>query len=485
MPEKSNVLLVCTDHWGDLFTRPNHPLVMTPTLDQLARSGVRFTRAYSACPSCIPARKSLMTGLSTRGHRGRTDSDVTGYPDVPTMADCFRAAGYQAYCVGKLHAWPQRNRLGFDDALIDEQGRHQYRDIPDGVADDWEIYLQEQGFAGREYAGGMTQNDFLARPWHLPEHAHPVNWATREMCRFIRRRDPRKPGFWYLSFPAPHPPMTPLKEYLDLYRTEEIDLPAIGRWARRPEDLPEPVRTRSWRSSLTGAGAHEVRLARRAYYATITHIDHQLRVVIGTLREAGLLDNTIIVFTADHGHMVGEHNLWAMTPFYEPCSHIPMILVPPAGDPGRPPPGTVDDRFVEFGDIMPTLLEMNGIEVPAHVDQFSMFGHRRRDYVYGEHGEGAAAQRMIRRGRYKLVYFAAGNRIQLFDIDADPRETCDLADDPARAAEREQLLALLVENSYGNDSEWIRDGRVVGLPLKPFRAPDIRYLSGQRGLRFL
>lgn len=485
MSTAPNVLLICTDHWGEMFTRSaGHPVVMTPTLDQLARSGVRFTRAYSACPSCIPARKSLMTGMTAREHGDRVYTDGVEWPQVPYLAQCFRDAGYQAYCVGKMHVWPQRDRLGFDDVLVEEQGRHQHRSIPDGVADDWELFLQEQGYPGLEYAGGTTQNDFVARPWHLPEHVHPINWAAREMCKTIRRRDPRKPGLWYLSFSAPHPPLWPLQEYLDPYRDVDIDMPVVGDWAQRFEDLPLHMQERTYPTAMHTAPAHEVRLARRAYYATLTHIDHQIRVVLGTLREAGLLDNTVIVFTSDHGHMVGEHNMWAMTPFYEASAHIPLIVVPARGD-ERLPPATQDDRFVEFGDIMPTLLELAGIEPPAQVNQLSMIGERRREYIYGEHGEGYAAQRMIRRGKYKLVYAAAGHVVQLFDVEADPRETQNLAEDPAHAEELEALLALVVENSYGNDAEWVRDGKVVGLPHRPFVPGDIRYLQGQRGLRFL
>lgn len=485
MSQQPNVLLICTDHWGDMFTRPaGHPVVMTPTLDQLARSGVRFTRAYSACPSCIPARKSLTLGVTAREHGDRVYTDGVEWPQLPTLAQCFRDSGYQAHAVGKLHVWPQRDRLGFDEVILEEQGRHQHRPIPDGVADDWELYLQEQGYVGLEYAGGMTQNDFVARPWHLPEHTHPINWATREMCKAIRRRDPRKPGFWYLSYSAPHPPMWPLRDYLDLYREADIDLPVVGEWARRFEDLPLHMKERTYPTGLHTATPGEVRLARQAYYATLTHLDHQIRVVIGYLREAGLLNDTIIAFTSDHGHMVGEHNMWAMTPFYEASAHIPLIVVPAQGDP-RLQPATEDDRLVEFGDLMPTLLDLAGIPIPGHVNQLSMFGETRRDYIYGEHGEGYAAQRMIRRGRYKLVYAAAGNMAQLFDLEADPREQHDLAGDPALAGELAELLALLVENSYGNDSEWIKDGQVVGLPHKPFVPGDIRYLQGQRGLRFL
>lgn len=479
-----NVLLICTDHWSDLFTRAGgHPVVMTPTLDQLTRSGTRFTQAYSVCPSCIPARKSLMTGMRARTHGDRVYRDGVAMPEVPTLAQCFRDAGYQAYAVGKLHVWPQRDRIGFDDVMLEEQGRHQHRDIPEGVADDWELYLMEQGYPGQEYATGMCHNDWLARTWHLPETCHAINWAAREMCKAIRRRDPRKPGFWYLSFSAPHPPLTPLQAYMDLYRDVEIDRPVVGDWARNFDDLPYYMKVRTYPSALHGAPRGEVQLARRAYYATLTHIDHQVRTVIGYLREADLLDHTILVFTADHGHMVGEHGLWCMTPFYEASAKIPLIIVPPQGE-KRLGICAQDDRFAEFGDLMPTLLDLAGIPIPDHVDQLSLLGSKHRDYLYGEHGEEDAAQRMIRHGRFKLIYYPVGNYTQLFDVVNDARETHDLSEDPSYAEELASLKELLKENIWGSDLEWVKDGELVGLPDKAFQPGPIQQLQGQRGIRF-
>ena len=483
-PESPNVLLICTDHWSDIFTRPGgHEVVITPTLDQLARSGTRYTRAYSACPSCIPARKSLMTGMRARTHGDRSYKDGVPMPEVPTLAQCFRDAGYQAHAVGKLHVWPQRDRIGFDDVLLEEQGRHQYRDIPEGVYDDWELYLTEQGYTGEEYASGMCHNDWVARTWHLPEKCHSINWGAREMCKAIRRRDPRKPGFWYLSFSAPHPPLTPLQAYMDLYRDVEIDAPSTGDWSENFDDLPHYIKGRAYPSALHGAPMAEIELARRAYYATLTHIDHQIRTVIGYLREAGLLDNTIIVFTTDHGHMVGEHGLWCMTPFYEASAKIPLIIVPPRGE-DRLGIGVEDDRYAEFGDIMPTLLDLAGIPLPEQVDQLSLVGEQKRDYLYGEHGEGTHAQRMVLQGALKLIYYPVGNVSQLFDLESDPRETHDLSSSPEHADQLQSLKSLLLDNLLGTDLEWVQDGELIGLPDIEFQPGPIHHLGGQRGIRF-
>lgn len=487
MAKQPNVLMICTDHWsGLLLGAAGHPVVMTPTLDQLARCGTRFTNAYSACPSCIPARYSLMTGMSPRATGLRTYRAGHPFPEVPTLAQCFRDAGYQAYAVGKMHVEPQRNRVGFDDVILEEQGRHQQRYVPDGVADDYELFLAEQGFPGLEYASGMTQNEFITRTWHLPEYCHPVNWAVREMCKMIRRRDPRKPGFWYLSFSAPHPPLTPLPAYMDLYRDAPLDEPATGNWSANFDSLPFHLKRLSNPDNIAMARAkrHEWELSRRALYATLTHIDHQIRVVIGYLREANLLNDTIIVFTADHGHMVGEHGLWCMTPFYEMSAKIPLILVPAKGD-HRVAVGATDDRLAEFADIAPTLLELAGLPIPRNMDRLSLIGAERREYLYGEHGEGDMAMRMIRAGRYKLIYYAVGNRVQLFDIESDPRECRDLAGDPAYADDLARLRRLLIDNLYGEDVNWVKDGELVGLPDREYHPVPDRNLRGQRGLRFL
>ena len=479
---RPNVLLICTDHWSGLLTPwAGHTAAMTPTLEQLSRNGISFTNAYSACPMCIPARRSLMTGMSARSHRDRIFKERERFPDVPTLAGCFKQAGYQAFGVGKMHVYPQRDRIGFDDIILEEQGRHHLG----GGADDYELFLAEQGYAGREYATGMAHNDLITRPWHLPEYCHPINWAVREMCRTIHRRDRSKSGFWYISFSAPHPPLTPLREYMDLYRDSAVDKPSLGDWAADPEQLPHAIKVRNVnQSALEGTAGPQHTLARRAFYATLTHIDHQIRLLIGCLREEGILDNTSIIFTADHGHMIGEHGLWCMSPFFEMSAKIPLVVVPPAGE-NRLQPGTKDDRIAEFGDIMPTLLEICGIPVPDTVETLSLLSGPKREYLYGEIFEGETAMRMIRAGSLKLIYYPAGNRFQLFDIESDPRETRDLSGDPGYAQNLENLRNLLSQNLYGGDEQWIRNGSFAGLEVEPFRPPPNRDLGGQRGLRFM
>jgi arylsulfatase len=482
MPDKPNVLLITADHWGGMLTRPGgHPVVMTPTVSQLARLGTWYQNTYSPAPSCIPARRSLMTGLSVRTHGDRTFNEREELPDVPTLAQTFRDAGYQATAVGKLHVYPQRDRIGFDEVILNEEGRHHL----EGNADDWEMYLADEGYAGKEYAAGHSSGDYNVTPWHLPDEAHPTNWTTREMCRTIRRRDPRKPAFWYMSHIAPHPPMWPLQSYLDLYRDIEIDPPAMGEWTNDPDTVPWMLKAyNDGGGAMKGAPAHEIEEARRAFYALVTHIDHQLRVVIGALREEGILDNTIIALTADHGDMLGDHGRWAKTLMFDMSAKVPLVIVPPKGD-ARITPGQVDNRLVETMDIMPTLLDLAGVPVPDTVEGSSLLTDDSRDHIYGEHWEGDFANRMVRDSRYKLIYYPVGNSSQLFDMQEDRREEHDLSESADHATIRSRLTDLLIAHLYGVDLEWLQDGKLVGVPLKPLPQYQDRGLGAQRGIRYM
>jgi len=279
----------------------------------------------------------------------------------------------------------------------------------------------------------------------------------------------------------PHPALAPLREYLDMYDVDRTDDPVHGDWVGTDEELPYMVQAAVDRRRPMGFDDHAIRLARRAFYALCTHIDHQLRVVIGTLREEGLLDNTIIMFSSDHGDMLGNHGLWAKGLFYEGAANIPMILSAPPGD-DRVRADHVDNRLVGLQDVMPTLLELAGIPVPETVEGLSLVGEEKRPIFYGEFAEGSGATRMIHDGRYKLIYYPVGNQSQLFDIENDPAELRDLAASPDHAEVRNRLLDELVQRLYGSDTEWLSDGKLVGLPAQRYVRRADRGLANQRGL---
>jgi arylsulfatase A-like enzyme len=422
-----------------------------------------------------------MTSLTPKTHGDRIFKESDPMPaDVPTLAQCFRDGGYQAHAVGKLHVYPPRDRIGFDDVINNEEGRR-----TDNQADDYELFLQEQGYAGQEYGAGHCNNEFIPRAWHLPDHCHPTNWATYQMCKTIRRRDPSKPAFWYLSYVGPHQPMWPLQAYMDLYRDVPMDEPVFGDWSKNVESQPYMLRKRNSSFSTTSETPdHEIQLGRRAFYACITHIDHQIRTVIGTLREHDLLGNTIIGFTSDHGEMLGDHHLWTKAYMYDRSAKVPLLFSLPPGD-ERFERGAKDHRLAELRDVMPTLLDLAGLPIPETCEGRSLVTDEKRDYLYGEHFEGDMSTRMIRDEQYKLIYYSAGNVLQLFDLTADPRETNNLADDASLSSVKDRLTKVLIEHLYGQDLQWLKDGKLVGEPEPEFVPADNRPLTGQRGYRFL
>ena len=476
MSERPNILFLCADQWpGRLLGCAGFSEIETPTLDRLAASGTRYSRAYSETPVCIPARRSIMTGTSPRVHGDRVFQAAATMPaDLPTLAQTFRNNGYQAYAVGKLHVYPQRDRIGFDDVLSYEEGRSNL-----GAVDDYEIYLAEQGLAGKQNLHGMSQNEFSWAPWHLENKHHPTNWITVEACRTIKRRDPTRPALWHVSYNHPHPPLVPLQHYFDRYSRNEIADATRGDWAG--EGAPYAVRLiqETW-DTLPKEKLDD---ARRAFYALCTHIDHQMRVIIGTLREEGLLDNTIIVFTSDHGEMLGEHDMYAKRVMYEMSANIPMIISGLPED-KRIGKDVVDDRLVGLQDVMPTLLDLTGLEIPNTCTGISMTGDTKRLTLYCEAMEGPTATRMITDGQYKLIWYPAGNRMQLFDVLKDPREKNDLSADAAHSDRVGKLTSNLIAELYGIDEEWLSDGKLRGFEAPVGIPAQNRNLSGQRGLHY-
>lgn len=466
---RKNVLMICTDHWSaNLMGCAGHPVIMTPTLDQLAKDGIRFTNCFSTCPVCIPARRSLMTGTFPSKHGDRVYSDRMPMPDFTTLAQAFGNAGYQTFAVGKLHVYPQRNRIGFDDVILQEEGRYEF-----GNVDDYQIWLGEQGYAGEEFMHSMGNNNYLTRPWHLPENAHPTTWGTRQMMKQIKRKDPTRPAFYYMSYQFPHPPLVPLQTFLDMYDDMEIDMPVESEnWLDDREII------KLLQEQAMPYTEKDIRRAKKAFYAQCTHIDYQIRNLIGTLRECNLLKDTIIVFTCDHGDTLFDHGMVGKRTFYQGSANVPLIF---SGAPVSEWRGTVTDKLTCLEDIMPTLLQLCGIEIPDSVDGIPLFTDKTRDKLYCEIGEGTKATRMVTDGTYKLIYYPYGNVFQLFNRKDDPNDMTDLYGDSKYKGIENTLKDYLKENIYGSDLNWLRGGEFVGVEAKPFKTSPDYGLYNQRG----
>lgn len=469
--ERKNVVLICTDEWpGQLFGHRGRKDVMTPTIDFLADNGVMMENAYSECPVCIPARRSLMTGLTPEHHGDRVYSDRMEMPDCQTLAGAFSSAGYQTVAVGKMHVYPQRDRTGFDDVILMEEGRCEF-----GVMDDYEIWLGEQGKAGEQFMHGMGNNTYYTRPWHMDEPSHETSWITREAMKQIARRDPKRPLFLYVSFTYPHPPIVPLQVFLDKYRDVQCE-PVLD------DDWPEEWVIKQFRDIASQYSPKEREDARKAFMAQCTHIDYSIRLIIGSLREHNLLDDTILVFMSDHGDMLFDHKMVAKRLFYEGSASVPLIFS------GRPMleyrNRGYEKKLCQICDVMPTLLDLCDVECDEKLDGISLFSEKKRDYIFGEIGEDAKATRMIRDDRFKLIYYPVGNVFHLFDMQEDRKEQHSLADDPEYADVMKKMKGLLASSLHGEDTSWVQNGEFCGCPVPETESMPNFGLLNQRGIHW-
>lgn len=414
-----------------------------------------------------------MTGEYPKTHGDRVYSDHMAMPDTTTLAQAFRNDGYQAYAVGKLHVYPQRDRIGFDDVVLMEEGRYEF-----GAVDDYQIWLGENGMAGEEFLHSMGNNSYLTRPWHLSETAHPTVWATRQMCRMIQRKDPTRPAFWYISYQFPHPPLVPLQSFLDMYDEDAIDMPE-----ENPENwLDGSAIIKYLQEQAVPYTRKAIKRARMAFYAQCTLIDYQMRLLIGTLRERNLLKDTIIGFISDHGDSLFTHGMVGKRTFYRESCNVPFILSGEAISEYR---GIVLDKLASLEDVMPTLLQLCGVPVPPTVEGMDILSSQNiHEHLYCEIGEGVKATRMATDGRYKLIYYPCGNIFQLFDRHIDPKENTNLYGIKEYSAISRELKNILLENLHGSDSNWFKNDKLVGAENTEYKKSADYGLYNQRGLHW-
>ncbi|MFE5322075.1 arylsulfatase [Paenibacillus sp. NPDC056579] len=472
--QRPNILLITVDQmrW-DCLSVMDHPIAETPNLDSLARSGVLFRSAYAATPTCIPARAAIFTGMSQRSH-GRV-----GYQDrVPwnyehTLPGELAKAGYHTQCVGKMHVYPTRSLCGFHNVVLHDGYFHYYRDKHSTLAnqqfdecDDYLRWLRETAGAQHDITDlGLDCNaSTVTRPWHLPEHMHPTNWTVTQSIDFLRRRDPGKPFFLWTSFVRPHSPLDPPQAYFDMYKDLEMPDPPVGDWVERTgggSGSSDPT------TIFGEVPARRLNRARAAYYALITHIDDQIGRLLNALQEYGVLRDTLIVFTSDHGEMIGDHHFYRKALPYEGSAKIPFLVYDPSGSLGFRK-GAVVDEVVELRDIMPTLLDAAGAPVPESVDGSSLLplcrketAGRWREYIHGEHAFGALSNHYVTDGREKYIWYSQSGEEQLFDLSSDPQELVNLAAQPGR----EERIALwrerLIGELDGREEGYVDQGRLI------------------------
>jgi arylsulfatase len=466
MADRPNIVLIMTDQQrGDCLSAEGHPVLLTPSMDSLAHRGARFRRAYSTCPVCIPARRSLLSGQfpPTHGMVGYRDNVEWNAP--ATLPGELTKAGYQSILVGRsMHQHPSRKRYGYEQMVIFD------RHTPD---DDYCKFLREN--SGQQnaswFGGGVMHNDWTARPWHMDETLHFTNWTVDEALHFMKRRDPSCPFFLTVSFVAPHPPLQPPAFYMERYLRTGVPPPVIGDWAQRPTaadqrgDSVAPMRLDLQGEALLSA--------RAAYYGLINHVDDQIRRLLNPVDGIPAMtgDNTVYAFTSDHGEMLGDHYQWRKSQAYEPSARVPLIVRAPASM--KLGEGRVVDEAVCLEDIMPTMLELAGVAAPSTVEGRSLVPLLRgekpawREYL---HLECAPYFQALTNGREKFVWLVDSGVEQLFDLVNDPQERHNLAANTGNAQRvthwRSRLITELTGRPEGfTDGAKLIAGRPYGATL--------------------
>jgi choline-sulfatase len=464
-----NVLLLMADqHRRDALGVAGNPLAHTPALDSLARSGARFDGAYCANPVCVPSRASLLTGLYTHHHQ--TYNNATPWPfEHKTVAHYFGSAGYMTALIGKMH-FVDAQTHGFDYHL-------DFNDWFQFLGPKTKLYADELSRANS--GSGQPEIDDLWRdegdPWkgartldsrkgsvavgrasEIPEEDHFESFVARETVRFLRNHGKRQPFFAISSCLKPHDPFMPARRFAAMFRAEDMKLPPT--WgkvdlATAPKQVRNAIEQTAATPELSDPAQARQRIA--MYYASLAQMDDAMGKVLAALRELDLENDTIVLYTSDHGEMLGDRGLWNKFQFYEGSCGVPLLVRAP----GTTAPGTQCATPVSLVDVLPTLGELCGVPAPkldgySLVPQLRNSRERRPSPVFSEYDlRTPRAKYMIRRDDWKYT-FRANDLAELYDMRADPAEMANLAQSPRHAA--------TVESLKGELFAWYRPPEIAG-----------------------
>jgi choline-sulfatase len=431
MTQRPHILLVVVDQLAAQYLPfYGHGVVKTPTLSKLAAQGVVFERFYSPSPLCAPARATLMTGKLS----GRTqvyDNAAEFRSSIPTFAHLLRLEGYTTCLSGKMHFVGPDQLHGFEERLTTDIYPADFGWTPDWTKPDERIDWWYHNMSSVLQAGTAEITNQL-------EYDDEVCFLAERRLFDHARHGQGAPLLLTVSFTHPHDPYVARREFWEMYDEASIDDPAVGPLA--PEEM-DPASRRLYEVSEMGrqsVSAAQVRASRRGYYANISYIDSLVARLLATLETCRMADDTIVVFTSDHGDFLGERGLWYKMSFREPAARVPLLVHAPARFKARraKTPATL-------ADLAPTLLDLArpgaADEAPTPFDGASLLptlmgeDHPER-MIYGEYlAEGVPAPMLMAlRGSHKYVV-CGDDPPQLFDLAADPLEQRNIAADDAQA----------------------------------------------------
>ena len=460
-----NILLVMSDqHRADMMGCAGDPSALTPSLDALAERGVRFSRVSCQGPLCMPSRASFMTERYVRDHGVYTNSSEIP-PDIPTYVWALREAGYHTSLLGKAHLYLDErltvphiddmagrlDALGF--AEVFETGDKFVGKIPtrytDYLAGRGLLDAYKQHIADRSYQGENEDGQNATKcvpmwdstPTPIPLDSYVDAWHGQKAVEWIEQYNRQQPFFLFVGFPGPHDPWDAPAEAVARYRDVDISMPSS---TRRPDAegtgrYGALLDAFKWVSDSETMTDDAIRGMRRSYAADISVIDQAVGDLVSALERKGMLDNTWVIYTSDHGEMGGNHGMMSKCVLYEPAVRVPLIIRPAGGCPPR-----VVDALVEHLDVPATVREIAGAPEVVHSEGRSLLAcvhdataSPLRELTVSENWGFAAFETE----RYKLVVDEdALAPCQLFDLSEDPAEDHNLLPDPAAAPAVEEIM---------------------------------------------
>ena len=416
-----NILMIMADQLAaDVLGAYGHAIVRTPHIDALAAAGTLFENCYCNSPLCVPSRQSMVTGRLPGGMRF-FDNGSELPAGVPTLMHHLRIGGFRTILAGKMHFVGPDQLHGFEERLTPDIYPASFEWTPD-----W-----GRGTYGNPGASvKKLQRSGLCAASEQIDYDDDVQAKVLERLRQLGRQGDDRPFFLCVSYTHPHDPFVITAEYWDRYADCDIEAPAAP---AQPIDSMHPYN--QWiqihhEMDKYPPTPQQISDSRRAYYGMVSYVDDKVGELLAELDRLGLCEDTLVIFTSDHGEMLGEHGMWFKRTFYEGSSRVPMIVCKPGA-----PAGLRERAVVSLVDLFPTLLNLAGLPAAKHrVDGMSFASaldgklHDWKDSALCEYyGEGILQpMRFLRQGRYKYVYVHGCDPL-LFDLAADPLEQHNLA----------------------------------------------------------
>lgn len=472
MNTRPNILLIFTDmQRADTIHALGNATIRTPNLDRLVREGTAFSSCYSPSPVCVPARCCMHYGLYPQ-NTGVFDNHNMPPDNGHSIPGLLSRDGYVTAAVGKCHFTPDKAALrGFGSRQMQEEC------CSDPATDDYCRWLQENGGNFDEPHGTRGEMYYIPQiSLHDVEH-HPSQWVGDRSIEFIDVNSGKEqPWMLFSSFIHPHPPFAPPKPWHKLYRSPLMPLPqvppdseALYTWVNRHQNR--------YKYRDQGIDNQLLRNMKAYYYATISFVDFQVGRILAALEAKGELDNTMVVFTSDHGEYLGDFNCFGKRGMHDASSRVPLIVRAPQ----RFAAGKVCPRPVSLVDLMPTIAaaagcHTDGVEMDGVNLSLIASGKSSREYVFSQFAHAGRAIYMAVGSDWKYVYSAGDNREFLFDRRTDTGDTRNLAGlslvDKEKAAIKKVMLEYL--HSVGAEEAVVETEN--GLDWRPYPLCDENYL---------